>query len=373
MRAVEDKQRLFRLIKSVGGGGVKAPSGAMDLMDLEASERGRPPATRVAAVPSPPPRVDFPGPRALMLFVGGDASGAFAHRPSLAYHTWHPSYRIRRLARRLRLLLVVASPASARWRSGPAGGRDPPASLFLAIFTHFSTPLSPPSLSAPHQGDDGDLLDGDLAGTDPHAAAAAMAASPPQAGGPVPLPHGGGLPPEILNMPKIRVIVRKRPLNRKEANAGETDVISVDSARGGLVLAETKTRVDLSKYVEHHRFSFDVTLDEDVANEEVYRASVRPLIETLFHRGKSTVFAYGQTGSGKTHTMQPLPRRATRDILARLPAVAGGAALFVSYFEIYGGKARTVWDVLAPCSPFLLLPLSPPPLLPLFTRRSLIF
>lgn len=55
--------------------------------------------------------------------------------------------------------------------------------------------------------------------------------------------------------------------------------------------------------------------------------------------GKATCFAYGQTGSGKTYTMQPLPIRAAAEILSMLaqPQFAD-LNLFVSCFEIYGGK-----------------------------------
>lgn len=198
------------------------------------------------------------------------------------------------------------------------------------------------------EGADDDLIGG--AGGD----AALMQVSPPQvsrqasgvgagvagAGG------AGAAAVDFRTMPKIRVVVRKRPLNSKERDRGEEDVVEVEPEAGGLVVNETKTRVDLTKYVERHQFKFDCTLGEDVNNEQVYQATVRPLVETLFHQGRSTVFAYGQTGSGKTYTMQPLPSRTARDILARLAAGAGegqGLSLWVAYFEIYGGK---VFDLL---------------------------
>lgn len=54
---------------------------------------------------------------------------------------------------------------------------------------------------------------------------------------------------------------------------------------------------------------------------------------------QATCFAYGQTGSGKTYTMQPLPLRAAADMLALLEdAQFADMALWVSCFEIYGGK-----------------------------------
>lgn len=46
-------------------------------------------------------------------------------------------------------------------------------------------------------------------------------------------------------------------------------------------------------------------------------------------------------GSGKTYTMQPLPLRATQDIMAIMqqPSYRNqGLQLWLSFFEIYGGK-----------------------------------
>ena len=99
--------------------------------------------------------------------------------------------------------------------------------------------------------------------------------------------------PDLSAMPKIRVIVRKRPLNSREMERGEEDVVHVSSSSAELTVNETKVRVDLTKYVERHHFKFDCTLGEDVDNEQVYAATVQPLVATLFHQGRSTVFAYG--------------------------------------------------------------------------------
>ncbi|KAK9812178.1 hypothetical protein WJX73_002260 [Symbiochloris irregularis] len=139
--------------------------------------------------------------------------------------------------------------------------------------------------------------------------------------------------------PKIRVVVRKRPLNQKERDLGEADVIEVDTTDASLVVHEPKQKVDLTKFVEMHQFCFDTAMNEDVTNDQVYSFTVQPLVATLFRGGKATCFAYGQTGSGKTFTMQPLPIRAAADMLMLLahPQFAS-VALWVSCFEIYGGK-----------------------------------
>ncbi|KAG5008593.1 hypothetical protein JHK87_017108 [Glycine soja] len=160
------------------------------------------------------------------------------------------------------------------------------------------------------------------------------------------------------NVAKIKVVVRKRPLNKKETAKHEEDII--DTVSNSLTVHETKLKVDLTQYVEKHEFVFDAVLNEEVTNDEVYRETVEPIVPIIFQRTKATCFAYGQTGensfsnlikyvfanfpkhlgSGKTYTMKPLPLKASRDILRLMHHTYRnqGFQLFVSFFEIYGGK-----------------------------------
>ncbi|KAI3703564.1 hypothetical protein L1987_73725 [Smallanthus sonchifolius] len=147
------------------------------------------------------------------------------------------------------------------------------------------------------------------------------------------------------NVAKIKVVVRKRPLNKKEIARKEDDVVSVRD--NGLIVHEPKLKVDLTAYVEKHEFCFDAVLDQQVTNDEVYRETVQPIIPIIFQRTKATCFAYGQTGSGKTYTMQPLPLRAADDLVRLLnhPTYRNQKfKLWLSYFEIYGGK---LYDLLS--------------------------
>lgn len=148
------------------------------------------------------------------------------------------------------------------------------------------------------------------------------------------------------NVAKIKVVVRKRPLNKKELLRKEDDIVTVHDI-SYLTVYEPKLKVDLTAYVEQHEFCFDAILDENVSNDEVYRQTVEPIIPTIFERTKATCFAYGQTGSGKTYTMQPLPLRAAADIVRLLqqPVYQNQKfKLWLSYFEIYGGK---LYDLLS--------------------------
>lgn len=66
---------------------------------------------------------------------------------------------------------------------------------------------------------------------------------------------------------------------------------------------EPKVKVDLTKYVESHRFMFDEVFGQDSTNLDVYTRTCAPLVSFALNKGKATCFAYGQTGSGKTFTV----------------------------------------------------------------------
>lgn len=184
-----------------------------------------------------------------------------------------------------------------------------------------------------------DAHDGDLL---PQGGAAAFQLSPIAA--PQPRPNMQSPIGEEEEPARIRVVVRKRPINRKEKEKGDEDIVDVSMEKALIVVNETKFKVDLTKYVERHQFNFDDALDERVTNDEVYRKTVQPLVHTLLKNGRATCFAYGQTGSGKTHTMSPLPIRAAGDLLRYIAFPEySDVELHVSCFEIYGNK---VYDLL---------------------------
>ena len=109
----------------------------------------------------------------------------------------------------------------------------------------------------------------------------------------------------ILNtpIPKIKVIIRKRPLNQKEISKGENDIISTKNY-SQVIVSEQKVGLDLTKYIDKKEFIFDNAYDEFSNNEFIYIQNIRPMIFNAFYfKSKITCFAYGQTGSGKTFTM----------------------------------------------------------------------
>ncbi|XP_049828894.1 kinesin-like protein Klp10A isoform X5 [Schistocerca gregaria] len=157
---------------------------------------------------------------------------------------------------------------------------------------------------------------------------------------------------------QITVCIRKRPLNKKEMNRKEVDVITVPT-KDQMVVHEPKTKVDLTKYLENQIFRFDYAFDETCSNELVYKYTAKPLVQTIFEGGMATCFAYGQTGSGKTHTMGGDFHGKTQDCTTGIYAMAAkdvfnflrsskykplNLMVSASFFEIYSGK---VFDLLA--------------------------
>lgn len=143
-------------------------------------------------------------------------------------------------------------------------------------------------------------------GSSPASGALTVARSPPApTARPQEDPGLAGLPPLPGAQPaRIRVLVRKRPLNAKERRQREADVVAVQGP-AQLAVHEARVKVDLTQYAETHRFVFDEVLDEGATGDAVYAAAVEPLLRTVFSRGKASVFACARRGGGGGCTEGP--------------------------------------------------------------------
>ncbi|XP_007481919.1 kinesin-like protein KIF2B [Monodelphis domestica] len=165
------------------------------------------------------------------------------------------------------------------------------------------------------------------------------------------------LSPDPTDDHRICVCVRKRPLNEQETLVKDLDIITVPT-RNVVMVHESKQKVDLTRYLEHHTFRFDHAFDDTASNEFVYRFTAQPLVENIFHKGMATCFAYGQTGSGKTHTMggdlfgrsqncsKGIYALVAEDVFLMLKKPTYeklDLKVYGTFFEIYGGK---VYDLL---------------------------
>eukprot|EP00667_Euglena_gracilis_P008394 EG_transcript_8505 len=92
----------------------------------------------------------------------------------------------------------------------------------------------------------------------------------------------------------IRVYLRVRPRTPAEVDAGEP---------GGQVTPVTAKCCELSQGSRTGRYYFDHVFGEASNQEEVFRASVLPLVHSLVQGTSALVFAYGVTNSGKTYTI----------------------------------------------------------------------
>ena len=136
---------------------------------------------------------------------------------------------------------------------------------------------------------------------------------------------------------KIFVIVRKRPLSKKEINNGEIDCISCLNPK--VVVHECKIKIDgITKYLENHEFYFDNAFNENETTEEIYGYTIEPMINLVLKKGIVTCFAYGQTGSGKTYTMKGIQNLAIESLFQESQKLKKKFEFYISFFEIYGGR-----------------------------------
>ena len=136
---------------------------------------------------------------------------------------------------------------------------------------------------------------------------------------------------------KIFVIVRKRPLSKKEINNGEIDCISCLNPK--VVVHECKIKIDgITKYLEDHEFYFDNTFNENETTEDIYGYTIEPMINLVLKKGIVTCFAYGQTGSGKTYTMKGIQNLAIESLFQESQKIKKKFEFYISFFEIYGGR-----------------------------------
>lgn len=150
---------------------------------------------------------------------------------------------------------------------------------------------------------------------------------------------------------KIQVIIRKRPLNTKEIQTGQEDVVKV-LGEDTIHILERKQKVDLTKFTERHEFIFDQVFGEDKDNKYVFKEILEPVIPNIFSGTKVTCFAYGQTGSGKTFTMMGIPKQNIDGLYQHAVAKIyqyldrpehSHLKIGVSFFEIYCDK---IFDLL---------------------------
>ncbi|XP_045551428.1 kinesin-like protein KIF3C isoform X1 [Salmo salar] len=162
---------------------------------------------------------------------------------------------------------------------------------------------------------------------------------------------------KVKSSETVKVVVRCRPLNRKEAAGvtgtpgGKGGIVEMDVHRGQVVLRNPHALPGEPQKT----FTFDSVYDASSKQRDLYDETVRPLIHSVLDGFNGTIFAYGQTGTGKTYTMQGAwlePERrgvipnAFEHVFTQISRSAADRQYLVraSYLEIYREEIRDLLD-----------------------------
>ncbi|VDK35579.1 unnamed protein product [Taenia asiatica] len=141
----------------------------------------------------------------------------------------------------------------------------------------------------------------------------------------------------------IRVAVRCRPLNSRERNIGDSNI--VESCKDQKITLKDKSTSSRS-------YAFDRVFGPQSRQRDIYIEMVAPTVVEVLEGYNCTIFAYGQTGTGKTYTMtgersDPLRYtwetdptagivpRALNQIFSTLDSMGCDFSVRVSFLELY--------------------------------------
>lgn len=103
----------------------------------------------------------------------------------------------------------------------------------------------------------------------------------------------------------VKVMVRARPLNKRENKLNCKKVIKVFEKRREIAITDPNDSENKKTY------TYDAVFDEDSRQDAVYEASAYGIVQNMFEGYNGTIFAYGQTGCGKTFSMMGVPHDET--------------------------------------------------------------
>mmetsp|Transcript_18953 Transcript_18953/g.24117 ORF Transcript_18953/g.24117 Transcript_18953/m.24117 type:complete len:580 (-) Transcript_18953:815-2554(-) len=127
---------------------------------------------------------------------------------------------------------------------------------------------------------------------------------------------------------KFRVFVRKRPLLSYEAENCEYCVVKARKDRKTIICHEGKlSKTSRQLQMKHVQYRFDNVLEEDIDNNRVCEATVKPLLQHVRNTASATLLFYGQTGTGKTYTLIAALKYLAKHITEKVS---------VSFYELHG-------------------------------------
>jgi hypothetical protein len=101
----------------------------------------------------------------------------------------------------------------------------------------------------------------------------------------------------------VKVCIRIRPMNNKENQENEEEIVTCDSERGEIYLRNPE---DQKKQM---LFTFDNVFGKNSTQQSIFDTCGKSIVESLLSGFNCTIFAYGQTGTGKTYTMDGIEGR----------------------------------------------------------------
>jgi kinesin family protein 3/17 len=144
----------------------------------------------------------------------------------------------------------------------------------------------------------------------------------------------------------VKVVVRCRPLSRKEVEDQRQTIVEMNIKTGEVWLKNPEA----DPREQAKPFTFDQVYDHTTQQKFLFETTAQPIIDCVLQGYNGTVFAYGQTGTGKSHTMEgnwepPELRgiipRAFLHIFERIEDTHDQNFLVrASYLEIYNEEVR---------------------------------
>ncbi|CAL6015319.1 Kinesin-like_protein [Hexamita inflata] len=109
-----------------------------------------------------------------------------------------------------------------------------------------------------------------------------------------------------MSTENIKVIVRCRPLNKRETSFNAQNIITVNSNAAQIIVnSPNKTQTQNDNPEEHIQqiFTFDKVFGTQSMNIDLFNQSFKPVVQAVTQGYNACIFTYGQTGCGKTFTM----------------------------------------------------------------------
>lgn len=143
------------------------------------------------------------------------------------------------------------------------------------------------------------------------------------------------------------VAVRLRPLNSKELDSGDYNIVSILESKV-IVITDPWYDADLNpNRSQEKRYAFDIVFGEEVDQDNVYAETVKGLVDGVLDGYNASVFAYGATGAGKTHTMlgslesPGVMVNTLHDLFTRMQGFTDAKfKVTLSYMEIYNERIK---------------------------------